>query len=236
MKRKTGFTLVEMLVTIAIIAILVTIMLPAISRARMQAEKVKCLSNLRQLGIALVNYSSDNKQWFPHAAANEMYEDWIYWQNGRNHDEGRIVKYLGQRTFDPKIFTCPSDPGIPRGGGTYAYNYTLNYYIGGWYYRGGVGQPLQYNVMPRKLTQIRNPSAKIMMVDESWNTIDDACWAPDHYLYDGHNLISNRHDKSAERSTDPNYGKGTVVFADGHADYIERVLNIDPRNWFPDDP
>ena len=103
-----GFTLVELLVVIGIIALLISILLPALSRAREQANRVACLSNLRQLGMAMLGYTNDNKERFPRPSSSATIEDWIYWQPGQIPDEGRLVQYLGGR-FIPKLFRCPSD-------------------------------------------------------------------------------------------------------------------------------
>src|SRR6266566_7457778 len=62
---QAGFTLVELLVAIAIIAILIAILLPVLGSVRERANRIKCAGNLRQLGTALYIYAADNKNNFP---------------------------------------------------------------------------------------------------------------------------------------------------------------------------
>jgi prepilin-type N-terminal cleavage/methylation domain-containing protein len=63
LSRRCGFTLVELLVVIAIIAALLAVLLPTLSRAREASRSTMCLSNLRQLGLALQSYSNDHNGW-----------------------------------------------------------------------------------------------------------------------------------------------------------------------------
>jgi prepilin-type N-terminal cleavage/methylation domain-containing protein len=85
---KAGFTLIELLVVIAIIAILASILFPVFSRAREQARRTQCLSNVRQLSTAIQMYLQDNTSRYPSKA-------WV----------SEIETYVGSR----KMFFCPSD-------------------------------------------------------------------------------------------------------------------------------
>ena len=100
MRRRTrhafaGFTLVELLVVIGIIALLIAILLPTLSRAREQSKAAVCLSNLRQIGIGVVMYANANRGCFP--------------QNSHRGADQSWLETLYPFGINPAVRLCPSD-------------------------------------------------------------------------------------------------------------------------------
>jgi prepilin-type processing-associated H-X9-DG protein/prepilin-type N-terminal cleavage/methylation domain-containing protein len=92
-----GFTLVELLVVISIIAMLIGILLPALNKARQQAKKLICTSNMRQVGIAAQAYIIDSENRLPPSSCHITNPD-QYW-----------LRVLSKYTGEQLLFHCPSD-------------------------------------------------------------------------------------------------------------------------------
>jgi type II secretory pathway pseudopilin PulG len=229
------------LVVIGIIAVLIGILLPALSRSRAQAVRLQCLSNLRQLCTGMLMYVGDNKGSFPRpaAAALSLPEDWIYNpKEGRNPQEGRLVPYTG-KTFNPNLYRCPTDPVDAHiESSRFPFSYSVNEWICTNLQRPS---PLPENPWNDtfKLTRIRNSSEKILIVCESSATIQDGCFKPSFASGD-ENYLSIRHMWKTEAKGNPLIGVGNAGFADGHADTIERKKAftqylkgkfVDPRSY-----
>jgi prepilin-type N-terminal cleavage/methylation domain-containing protein/prepilin-type processing-associated H-X9-DG protein len=232
--RRAGFTLVELLVVIGIIALLIAILLPALGRARENANRVACFSNLRQLGVAFIMYTGDNRGWFPYCAALGesdpltgspwRSEDWIYWQAPRDRRSSKISPYLNG--FPEKVLTCPADdPTIHTRKiypDPYLYSYTMNMAM--------CSDPNLGKLV--KLAAIRRSAEKILLMDEDELSLDDGNFNP--YLIGSsvENFLGTRHDRHRKDLG----GRGNVVFADGHGDYVERRFTQDARNFDPSAP
>ena len=110
---RRGFTLIELLVVIAIIAILAAMLLPALASAKSKAQRIQCMSQMRQLGVGFTTFTLDSGDMFPPggcsygsatAAATQLsWECWLY-------------SYIGgtspQSTLDQGVFYPPDDPDL----------------------------------------------------------------------------------------------------------------------------
>lgn len=115
--RASGFTLVEMLVVIAVIAVITGIAAPAYLDAMARSRQTQCISNLKQLGMALAMYGQDNEGFLP-PYSNELPEDWPDWRDqesgGWTHrgypDYRLLYAALNPYVKSHDVWFCPNDP------------------------------------------------------------------------------------------------------------------------------
>lgn len=231
--RHRGFTLIELLVVIAIIAILAAILFPVFAKAREKARQTSCLSNIKQLGLALIQYSTDHDERWPigwysmpgYSPPNNPDKrdcpgsggSWPGWApNGGNEMNwrGAIFPYCKSG----RLFLCPTfeRPDEPLWASTYewceldmfrsyagAYNWT--HY---WIWRG-------------KLASNPRP-ASIILVCESreWNADWRMDWLSRRAWFDQSRGIMTTH-----------LGLSNFVFWDGHAKSMRLVQTLGGMDW-----
>jgi prepilin-type N-terminal cleavage/methylation domain-containing protein len=192
MRKQRAFTLVELLVVIGIIAVLIAVLLPALSRANRQAKMTSCLSNQKQLVLALIMYCQENQSYFPGGPGDSKWKD----DNGTpqplthfdrlanydpdafnpyacNQDEQMgptfLMKYVAK---SKKIPACPEEPFLQAKGSFYPNNYHTGY----WYPMSlvytpheiwiGTGPAIPGNPQkPQKLSKVKYPTNKCVIID-----------------------------------------------------------------------
>ncbi len=176
MKTSRGFSLIELLVVVAIIALLVTILLPSLNQANQQARQVTCQSNVRQLALANIGYALENTGYLVPAAKDIHLSSGGHhrWHGYREHFDdafdplrGPLAGYLA----DGKVKQCPTatdlytsdiwNSSYEKGNGGYGYNAV---YLGSQNWRAGLPSA-PANERTTQLTQIGDPVDTLMFAD-----------------------------------------------------------------------
>ncbi|MDF2440636.1 MAG: hypothetical protein JWN98_1620 [Abditibacteriota bacterium] len=220
--RRTGFTLIELLVVIAIIAILAAILFPVFARARENARRASCQSNLKQVGLGILQYTQDYDERYP-ITNNINYggEGWGLW---RVH----IYPYVKST----QIFTCPSatrDTNNCTYTNTPSGNLTMS-----WNWNYGVNENVIYNGSGFSVAGINNASLLAMMGDCSGTVFPDM-WR----------VINANHNQdwwNAPRVIEERFARhlngSNILFVDGHVkSYPQGQMGLDPsRGTDPNNP
>ncbi|OHB53042.1 MAG: hypothetical protein A2Y07_06485 [Planctomycetes bacterium GWF2_50_10] len=141
---KRGFTLVELLVVISIIALLLAILVPSLTKARQSAQKVVCGNNLRQIGLGYAMYLNENRNKV-FKTFYDCFKPAIYWANNGAawHVKEMLIGhvYVAQNRSpvaagsgpvyisDPKVFKCPSDKNFNKATSWEKTSYGYNTYL-----------------------------------------------------------------------------------------------------------
>jgi prepilin-type N-terminal cleavage/methylation domain-containing protein/prepilin-type processing-associated H-X9-DG protein len=151
---KRAFTLIELLVVIGIIAILAAVLFPVFVKARERAKRTECISNMKQIGIAISMYCSDYDEKYPWA-----------WCGNKDGLQPMLPEVMGNYVRDEGIWECPSDTGetFRDSPDSYGDNITsFHALIGSSYDYPGRGFARKWTLAPYKgpkaISQVRKPA------------------------------------------------------------------------------
>lgn len=212
-KECRAFTLVELLVVIVIIAVLAAILVPVISRSRVQANQVACLSNMRQIGGALLLYTNENNGEFPpttHSTGHKIDKAWIFQLE-------RIIPDLD------KVRICPADPKGKERLANNGTSYTLNSHV---FVPtlGPFGQKGDSFTNIRRIVYPAHTFLAFIISDQQGVTTMSDHTHSDRWRGNWQRVCldiePNRHRSGNSNATHTN-GSGNYLFADGHVENIE---------------
>jgi len=221
-RHQPAFTLIELLVVIAIIAILAAIALPAYSGMMAGSKSSKCLSNMRQIGVAMIGYTAENNGAFPvDPTGANSWAKYLgpYFPTRDGADIGNVKD---------GVFRCPAETKLPPSG----FQNSVNHYTATYAIFAGSSQTNG----PSRLATVQNPSQTLLIVDGRLNPANNSGYncntACTHNAYNSDcgqsdptktTGVAFRHKNSAMN----------VLYVDGHVGTINwsSRTNVTRANW-----
>jgi prepilin-type N-terminal cleavage/methylation domain-containing protein/prepilin-type processing-associated H-X9-DG protein len=210
--QRQGFTLIELLVVIAIIAILASILFPVFAKAREKARQANCLSNLKQLGLAVTMYSQDNDECYPISPwAGGV--GWVFFPvypatstNPFDATKGALYPYVKNK----QVYICPSDGAGKQNGCSYSMNSYLCWGAGWVTSEGSIPYPSTTPVFLEEAAPVSGDSSDDGYFDVGSHETGTEYANPDHSGTTP-NTIASRHNQ------------GTVIaYCDGHSKWMSK--------------
>ncbi|MEO6906921.1 MAG: DUF1559 domain-containing protein [Abditibacteriaceae bacterium] len=237
-KRKANaFTLIELLVVIAIISILEAILFPVFARARENARRASCQSNLKQIGLGFAQYLADYDGHYPYGADHSLPPwaccSWILDESPGHLWYQKLQPYIKSQ----QIFTCPSAPRIWTAGyGWVDATGTVNNWIGYAYsaFLDGTRWPNDnYWGYAALETQIEDPTQTVLAMDAaSCNGGEGSCqgWINGNYTIDNQRAVDPTFDPPTSTSqpydeiaAGRHLNTDNVLFCDGHVKALRKA-------------
>lgn len=205
--RKKGFTLIELLVVIAIIAILAAILLPVFARARENARRTQCINNLKQIGMAVMQYTQDYDEKLPQTQWTPP--NWNY----------LLLTTISPYLKSTAVLGCPSDSGANPSNGTISYAY--NEYL----YDPGRG----WNSLSALGNAPTGPAGVTMIADSNFRGIYND-WDMGGTPSDGMYRI-----RWTAGGNNSRHGGTNFCYTDGHTKYmaVEKIVKNGNTNERP---
>lgn len=208
---RSAFTLIELLIVIAIISVLVAVLLPVLAGVRERSRQTACASNLRQLGLAFTEYTQDNEEALPGAYCcsdgnADKASGWIAYNafpanvpgNHFGAITGRVYPYIK----NINVFICPDDSEAEKSGNSYAVNSCA------------LATKSASGLYPGKILAAFQTPSNLMLIGEegAHGPLDGS--TDDGFLRYQNNVFSARH-----------HGGSNIAFIDGHVRWfsLERI-------------
>jgi prepilin-type processing-associated H-X9-DG protein/prepilin-type N-terminal cleavage/methylation domain-containing protein len=223
MDARGAFTLIELLIVVAIIAILAGLLLPALNVARGKAKSISCAGKLKQISLAEANYVNDNAETFhpaelptPDCAVSGLSGRWIAALNVYVGAAETSDLYAGRGS----VFNCPNTVSVAASGSQISYGLNAGYMwrginsAGEWTKVTPFGGDTWVTTPPRKLAGVHYPS-KLFLFADTWACDINASLAEDYQNLGWHffrypNGIAIRHSRGSN-----------IAFADGHVQFLD---------------